>query len=91
MKARDIKALRKFQAQLHEWREKESLHYFETLFETVEGIFFGFREVTPGAPHVLDHIEIKRYMSIVIAALIPCSLAAVLFFGFDAFRIIAEY
>lgn len=89
MQTRIMKELQKLRTQLHGLREVESLQYFEGIFETIEGIVFGVREVTPGAPHFLDHIEIKRYMAMAIISLIPSALAAVLFFGFDAIRIIA--
>lgn len=89
MKARAMNALQQLRTQFHKLREVESLRYFETIFETIEGTVFGIREVTPGAPHLLDHIEINRYMCTVIVALGPSALAAVVFFGLDAIRIIA--
>ena len=40
-----------------------------TIIETMEGITLGTAHTAPGAPHIRDHIEIKRYMSAVIVAL----------------------
>ncbi len=89
MKTNVIKVLHRLRTQLHELSEKESLRYFETIFQTIEGFVFGARKVTPGSPHFLDQLELKRYMSMAFIALIPSTLAAMLFFGLDAIRIIA--
>ncbi len=83
-----MKALQRLQTLLHDLGEEESLKYFRTLFETTEGLLFGNREVTLGAPHFLDRLEIKRYMSIAIIALLPTTFAAIYFFRLDAIRII---
>jgi RnfABCDGE-type electron transport complex D subunit len=56
---------------------------------TIEGILLGSPETTREAPHIRDHIEIKRYMSIVILALLPSTIAAVVFFGWKAVAMIA--
>jgi len=58
------------------------------IFRTLDGIVFGARERTPGAPHLLDHIEIKRYMTTVILALLPTTVAAVVFYGTHALAMI---
>ncbi len=89
MKIRITKELQRLRPLLYGLRKIELLRPFETIFETIEGIVFGIADSTPGAPHVLDNIELKRYMSVAIVALVPSTLAAVLFFGFDAIRIIA--
>jgi Na+-transporting NADH:ubiquinone oxidoreductase subunit B/electron transport complex protein RnfD len=82
-------ALEKLRTLLDELKHTESLRYFETIFETIEGIVFGNRIVRPRAPHITDNIEIKRYMSMAIAALLPSTLAAIYFYGWHAIRIIA--
>ncbi len=51
------------------------------IFKALDGIVYGTRKVTTGAPHILDHIEIKRYMAIVIVALLPSTVAAIVYFG----------
>jgi len=81
--------IEKLRTVLDDLKQVESLHFFEAIFETIEGIVFGNREVRPQAPHIADHIEIKRYMSMAIVALIPCTLAAIYFYGWHAIRIIA--
>ncbi len=51
------------------------------VIRTIEGIVLGSPEAASQAPHFRDHIEIKRYMSTVILAMIPTTVAAVVFFG----------
>ena len=64
------------------------LRRFTVVFNTLDGILFGTRALTPGAPHILDHIEIKRYMSLVIVALLPSTVSAIVFFGWHAVAMI---
>jgi len=65
---------------------------FAAVFETLEGIIFGPTEITAGAPHVVDNIEIKRYMTMVIIALLPSTVSAIVFFGWRVLlMIIASY
>ena len=73
---------------LHKLAQKKVFRPFAALFETLDGIVFGPTEVTLGAPHVVDHIEIKRYMSFAIIALLPSTIAAVIFFGWKVLAII---
>jgi RnfABCDGE-type electron transport complex D subunit len=74
---------------LHSAAEAKLLKPFAAVFETLDGIIFGPTEITAGAPHVVDHIEIKRYMSIAILALLPSTAAAVIFFGWRILLMIA--
>jgi len=83
-----MKALKTLRRMLHSLTEVESLRPIRNIFETAEGIIFGTREVTPAAPHFLDHIEIKRYMGVVILAMAPTILAAIYFYRLDAIKII---
>jgi len=55
--------------------------FFKPLFEAIEFIFFYPPERTPTAPHVRDPLDIKRYMTIVIVALLPSIGASIWFFG----------
>ena len=64
------------------------LKNFEIITNTIGGILFGPSKVTPGAPHILDSIEIKRFMSAAIIALTPSTAAAIYFWGFAAVKII---
>ncbi|NOY08372.1 MAG: RnfABCDGE type electron transport complex subunit D [Spirochaetes bacterium] len=61
---------------------------FKTIISTLEGIVFGTSEITAGAPHFVDNMDIKRYMSIAIIALIPSAAAAVYFFKLHAVELI---
>ena len=73
---------------LHKLARTKAFRPFATVFETLDGIVFGPTEVTVGAPHVVDNIEIKRYMSFAIIALLPSTVAAIVFFGFRVLAII---
>ena len=42
---------------LHRLAESKPMRPFATVFETLEGIIFGPKEVTVGPPHVIDNIE----------------------------------
>ncbi len=64
------------------------MKYFKTITDVMEGILFGVGKVTRGAPHILDNLEIKRYMSIAIIALLPTAAASIYFFGVKAVLII---
>ena len=66
-------------------KKARTLRPVKPVIETLEGILLGSPETTAGAPHFLDHIEIKRYMSTVIVAMIPTTVAAVVFFGKEVF------
>ncbi len=61
---------------------------FKTITHTLEGILFGTERVTVAAPHLVDNIDIKRYMSAVIIALIPSAATAIYFFGLHAIKVI---
>lgn len=64
------------------------LRRFAVIFNTLNGILFGTRTITAGAPHILDHIELKRYMTFVIVALLPSTVAAIVYFGWYALAMI---
>jgi RnfABCDGE-type electron transport complex D subunit len=64
------------------------LRRFAVIFNTLEEILFGTRGTTPAAPHILDHIEIKRYMALVILAPLPSTVAAIVYFGWYAVAMI---
>jgi len=61
----------------------------EPLIEAVDAALFGTTDTTQGGPHMLDSIDTKRYMSCAIAAIVPATLASILFYGFRAILIIA--
>jgi RnfABCDGE-type electron transport complex D subunit len=64
------------------------LKHFRIITATIEGILFGTPRVAPGAPHFRDNIEIKRFMSAAIIALVPSAAAAIYFYGLQAVEII---
>jgi Na(+)-translocating NADH:ubiquinone oxidoreductase B subunit len=57
------------------------LHRLKPVFDATENFHFGPDTRTPGAPHVRDPLDVKRFMSVVIIALAPCVLASLYFFG----------
>ena len=65
-----------------------ALKNFQAITHTLGGILFGSSKVTPGAPHILDFLEIKRFMSAAVIALVPSTAAAIYFFGLQAVSII---
>jgi Na+-transporting NADH:ubiquinone oxidoreductase subunit B/electron transport complex protein RnfD len=66
-------------------RRLERLH---PLFEAVDKFLFSPETPTAGAPHIRDPLDLKRYMSMVIVAMLPCTLASVYFFGLRVLLII---
>ena len=80
-----MKALRALFAALAKARP---LRPVKPIMLMIEGITLGNKETTVGAPHIRDRMEIKRYMSTVILALLPCTVAAVVFYGWKAVAMI---
>jgi len=56
--------------------------------KAADDFFFGTPRVTSRAPHMLDNLDIKRYMSTVILALVPSAAASIVFFGWRAVMLI---
>ena len=65
------------------------LNKAEPLIEAADAALFGTTDTTEGAPHILDSIDTKRYMSCAIAAIVPATLASIYFYGLRAIMIIA--
>ena len=63
------------------FEEGGKLHAAKPLYEATENFFFGPAARTISAPHARDPLDVKRFMSMVIVALIPCLLASLYFFG----------
>jgi Na(+)-translocating NADH:ubiquinone oxidoreductase B subunit len=61
--------------------EGGKLGIFKPVFEAMENFFFAPSKTTLTAPYVRDPLDVKRYMSMVIVALVPCLLASLYFFG----------
>lgn len=53
---------------------------FKPVLAATDAFFFGTSEVTT-VPHILDYIDIKRFMSMVVVALVPVVLASIYFWG----------
>lgn len=60
------------------------------LYELVDTFLFTPADVTKGAAHVRDHIDLKRVMSIVVVALVPCIVMALWNTGYQANLALAE-
>jgi RnfABCDGE-type electron transport complex D subunit len=50
----------------------------------VDEFFFGTGRVTDIAPHIADHMDMKRFMALVVAALTPLTMGAIYFWGWRA-------
>ncbi|MHC4563322.1 MAG: RnfABCDGE type electron transport complex subunit D [Planctomycetota bacterium] len=57
------------------------LRPLKPLFDAGENFFLSPSARAAAAPHVRDPLDVKRYMSMVIVALVPCVLASIYFFG----------
>ena len=57
---------------------------FGAIFEMVDTLFYSPRDVTRGAPHVRDALDLKRVMIIVVVAVLPCVAVGVWNVGFQA-------
>jgi Na+-transporting NADH:ubiquinone oxidoreductase subunit B len=63
---------------------------FHPLYEANDTLIYTPGEVTKGSTHVRDAIDLKRMMSMVIVALIPCIFMACYNTGFQAQKVIHE-
>jgi len=61
---------------------------FKPALDAIDSFLFGSPEVTPGAPHVRDPLNLKRYMITVIIAAAPTVLASIYFFGWRALAVV---
>ena len=60
-----------FDALRPRFEEGGPYHKLYAFYEAIETIFFGPVEPTKGLPHVRDSLDVKRFMALVIVALIP--------------------
>lgn len=63
------------------FEERGKFALLKPIFETAENIFFYPSTCTPHAPHVRDPLDIKRFMGVVLVAMMPCIAAAFYSFG----------
>ena len=71
------------------FEEGGRLRPLKPLFDATESFFFSPPARTACPPHVRDPLDVKRFMSLVIIGLLPCTLAAVYFFGLRVLVMIA--
>jgi len=60
--------------------KNKRLSKFKPVLDAGDEFFFGTSKVTT-LPHIVDYIDIKRFMSFVVIALIPTVIAAIYFWG----------
>jgi len=60
------------------------LERFHALFEMVDTLFYSPADLTRGAPHVRDAVDLKRVMILVVFAATPCALVGFWNTGFQA-------
>jgi len=60
------------------------LQRYHALFEMVDTLFFSPPDLTRGAPHVRDAIDLKRVMILVVYAVTPCALIGLWNTGYQA-------
>lgn len=63
------------------FEEGRGLSPFKPVFQALDNFFFAAPLKTQASPFGRDPLDVKRYMSLVIAALVPSFIAAVYFFG----------
>jgi Na+-transporting NADH:ubiquinone oxidoreductase subunit B/electron transport complex protein RnfD len=68
--------------------EGGKLRVLKPVYEAMENFFFAPSTTTTAAPHVRDPLDIKRLMSMVIVALLPCLAVSFYFFGLRLFAMI---
>jgi len=80
------------------WLERLAPHFsqggryarFGALFEMLDTLLYTPKDVTAGAPHVRDAIDLKRVMVFVVIATTPCVLVALWNTGYQANLAMAE-
>lgn len=63
------------------------LKNFKPISTATDEFFYGTGKITT-LPHITDHIDVKRFMSMVIVALLPVTLASIYFWGLRVIAII---
>jgi Na+-transporting NADH:ubiquinone oxidoreductase subunit B len=66
------------------------LHRFEAIYEMVDTIFYSPADVTRGAPHVRDGIDLKRIMIYVFLAALPVAVVGMYNVGLQANTALAK-
>ncbi len=68
--------------------KNKRLARLKPLLSAVDEFYFGTDKVTT-LPHIVDHMDIKRYMTFVIVGLLPATIASVYFWGLRVLAVIA--
>ncbi len=77
--------LRKLLDRLHgPFAKGGKLHWFYPLYEATDTFLYTPGDITQGATHVRDGIDLKRMMSVVVLALLPCFFMACYNTGYQA-------
>lgn len=63
------------------------LNQFKPVLSAMDEFFFGTDKITT-LPHIVDYSDIKRFMSMVIVALVPVTIASVYFWGLRVLAVI---
>jgi RnfABCDGE-type electron transport complex D subunit len=85
-----MRILRKLVEATYKFIDKRPLlGKLKPVVEAADELLFGTDKVTVGAPHILDSIDIKRYMSFVIFALLPATVAGIYLYGLRIIAVIA--
>jgi len=63
------------------FEETPLLRPLKPLIDATDAFFFSSSEVTELGPHVRDGLDVKRYMSVVIVAVLPALVMSIYFFG----------
>lgn len=61
--------------------------YFRPVLTAIDEFFFG-TDKAAALPHIVDYMDIKRFMALVIVALIPATLASIYFWGLRVLAVI---
>ncbi|MDO8488916.1 MAG: RnfABCDGE type electron transport complex subunit D [Candidatus Omnitrophota bacterium] len=69
------------------FQKHKALARLSPVLNAMDEFFFGSGKVTT-LPHIVDYIDIKRFMSFVVIALIPATLAAIYFWGWHVLAMI---
>ena len=81
--------LKNFEKAAPSFEQNGKLTVFKPVYEALENFFFAPSATTIKAPHIRDPLDVKRLMSMVIVALLPCLLASFYFFGWRLVAMIA--
>lgn len=68
-------------------QKNKLLNMLKPVLSATDEFFFGTDKVTR-LPHILDHMDMKRFMSLVVVALMPAVIASVCFWGLRVIAII---